>query len=63
MCSRLPTVPKFKSPILSFLLSFLFFYNYIFSQKNIFSFKSIFVKNYNKTNFTKSIIVTFACCR
>ena len=27
VCFQLPTVPKFRSPTLTFLLSFLFFYN------------------------------------
>ena len=59
MCFRLPTVPKFKSPTLSFLLSFLVFYNWFFARKNVFSFKSVFVATYIKTNFTKSVFVTF----
>ena len=64
MCFRLQTVSKFSSPTLIFLLSFLFFYNWFFSQKNVFSFKSIFVVTYIKTNFnTKSVFATFARCR
>ena len=34
--------------------------NLFFSQRNVFSFKSIFVATYIKNNFTKSIFVTFA---
>ena len=63
MCFRLPTVPKFKSPTLNFLLSVLVFYNWFFSQKNVFSFKSVVVVTYIKTNFTKSVFVAFAHCR
>ena len=63
VCFRLPTVPKIKSLTLSFLLLFLVFYNWFFSQKKIFSFKSVFVASYIKNNFTKSVFVTFACCR
>ena len=63
MCFRLPTVPKFKSSTLSFLLSFLVFYNWFFSQKSVFSFKSVFVASYIKNNFTESVFVTFARCR
>ena len=58
MCFRLPTVPKFRSPIaLTFLLSFLVFYHRFFSQKNVFSFKSVFVATYIKS---ESVFVTFA---
>ena len=59
MCFRLPTVPKLRSPTLTFLLSFLVFYNWFFSQKSVFSFKSIFVATCIKNNFSKSVFVTF----
>ena len=57
MCFRLPTVPKFRSPTLIFLLLFLAFYSRFFSQKNVFNFKFIFVAAYMKNNFTKSVFV------
>ena len=50
VCFRLLTIPKFRSPTLTFLLSFfLFFYNWFFSQKYVFSFKSVFVATYIKS--------------
>ena len=59
MCNRLPTIPKYRSLTLIFLLSVFLFYNWFFSQKNVFSFKTIFVATYIKNNFTKSAYVTF----
>ena len=61
MCvSGLPTVPKFRSPTLIFLLSFLVFYNWFFSQKSVFNFKYIFVATSIKNNLiSKSVFVTF----
>ena len=46
MCFRLPIVPKFRSPTLTFLLSFVVFYNRFLSLKNVFSFKTVFVAAY-----------------
>ena len=57
---RLPTIPKFRSPTLIFLLSFLIFCYWFFSQKSVFSFKSISVTTYIKNNFSKSVFVAFA---
>ena len=42
VCFRFPTTPKFRSLTLIFLLSFLLLYNWFFSEKNVFTFKSIF---------------------
>ena len=43
MCFRLPTVPKFRSPTLLFLLSFLVFYNIDSSRRKMFSVTRLFL--------------------
>ena len=65
MCvsSYRPSLSLSHRPWVFFLLLFLVFYNWFFSQKNVFSFKSVFVATYIKTKFTKSVFVTFARCR
>ena len=59
MCFRLPTVPKLWSPTLSFYCRFWFFYNLFFSQKNVFSYKSIFVATYVKTDSTGDTVISY----
>ena len=56
VCFRLPTIPKFRSPAPIFL-SFLGFFTFDSSQKNVFTFKSIFVATYTKTNSTRPMKV------
>ena len=63
VCFRLPTVPMFRSLTLIFFIIVYGFLQLILLAEKCFQFKSIFVSTYIKTNFTKSVFVTFTCCR